>query len=184
MIFFLSDLVKKITYLDAIFWLRNAIANLSEKTGPNFFKKAGYKFNSQMDESDEDDSISLANLRNLVVRADCTDLSIVEYVNVDTGVLTEYETQFTTSTESNVQSTENDDDLLMEDENDEQNTTVSTINIQHFEAKNMLKQVKQFACDKGLITLLEKTMEYIDLIENHGLPKQTKQSSITDYFSK
>ncbi|XP_055308021.1 tigger transposable element-derived protein 6-like [Sitodiplosis mosellana] len=38
-----SDLVKGITFLDAIFWLKEAIESLNDKVVPNCFRKAGFQ---------------------------------------------------------------------------------------------------------------------------------------------
>lgn len=174
-----SDLVKNITFLDAIYWLSKAVESLSQNTVPNCFRKAGFTFNSEMESDDEEDIISLAELRRLMDQANFNDLTENEYLHVDAGVCTEDETQFTNSSENILEIDDEEDD-----ENSEQFAFEPMQIIQPQEVKNMLNQVKQFACGKGLHSLLEKTMECIHLVEDHVSSKQTKQSSITDFFSK
>lgn len=190
-----SDLVKGISYVDAICWLKESIDNLSEKTVPNCFRKAGFQLNDgavasaevpasgNVDISEED--IPLSELRALMTQAGFGDLPPEEFASFDDAVLTESDAIFSAierpSKENSADEAETENDV--DDENAEQNEN-KTVPIKHTEALDKLEEIKFFAYAKENPFLLDKIEECINLVQDDLIANKNKQSSITDFFSK
>lgn len=77
-----------------------------------------------------------------------------------------------------------DNEDKSDDENSEQNEAYSAIILKHSDVVNILCQVKDFACAKDNNLLLDKVMDCINVVQEDFLTKKTKQSTITQFFSK
>lgn len=178
-----SDLVKGITFLDAIFWLKESIESLTENVVPNCFRKAGFQLDCSADTSDGD--IDLSELRDLMEQAGFSDLSPDEFVHIDDIVLTESDKEFiaVNVTESNENETQNKSDEEVEDENNEQTEVDSATTIKYTEALDMLKEIRLLAYEKQNKCLIDKIADCINLVQEDLITNKNKQTSITDYFS-
>lgn len=181
-----SDLVKGVTYLDAISWLKESIDNLKEKVVPNCFRKAGFRFDESSDAgNDDEDDIPLSELRALMTHGDFNDLTVDEFVQLDDGVLTESDTEFTSNNPSNENSEDNSEtEDEIEDENSEQSDNTSVSSIKHTEALDMLKEVQLFAYTKDNSSLADKIADCMNLVQDDLIYSKKKQTSITDFFTK
>lgn len=184
-----SDLVKGITFLDAIFWLKDSIDSLTNKVVPNCFRKAGFQLDRDdaSDEVDEED-IPLSELRALMAQAGFCDLTADQFARFDDIVLTESETTFNPTGDSNDEN--NDDEAETEtateidDENAEQTDDNIVSTIKYAEALDMLKELRLFAYAKENTCLLDRVVECVNLVQDDLITKNKKQTSITDFFSK
>lgn len=182
----ISDLVKGVTFLDAISWLKESIESLKETVVPNCFRKAGFQFVDSTDaDYDEEDDIPLSELRALMAENDFNDLTVEEFVNIDDGVFTESDTEFTSidlNSEDKEDDTETEDDI--EDENSEQSDNSNVSSIKHAEALDMLKEIQVFAYSKDNSCLADKLSECMNLVQDDLICSKKKQTSITEFFAK
>lgn len=181
-----ADLVKGITFLDAIFWLKEAIKNLNTNVVPNCFRKAGFQLDQTENCSDDDDDdIPLSELRALMAQGDFDDLSVEEFVQLDNVVLTENDGAFNALDNRNSENCDDDEEENeIDDENSEQTEADSKSTVTHGQALDMLKEIKIFAHSKNNAFLFDKIVECINLVQDDLIANKTKQASITDFFTK
>lgn len=183
-----SDLIKDITVLDAIFWLKESVDNLTATVVPNCFRKAGFQLQQleNADDFDSEDNIPLAELRALMEQCGCDDLSAEEFVQHDNIVLTKSDTQFKSLSNENtdevevVEESDDDDD----NENAEQTDASCMSTINYATALDMLKDLRLFAYAKENNCLVDKIEECVNVVQEDLISNKTKQASITDFFPK
>lgn len=185
----ISELIKCVNCLDAIYWIKEAIDKMPRTVVPNCFRKAGFIFN-QNEVVQNDENELLSNLRAVmeqIKNANTTnafDMSVEDFICFDDIIMTEDEREFTMRKDdetqtSNLSDDDNDDDDPDDDARAENNTAVS-----HAEALKCLDRIKAYACKEGLELLLNKTAECANLIHDNVFTKQTKQTVMDDYFGK
>lgn len=103
-----SELVKGITFLDAIFWLKEAINSLSPNVVPNCFRKSGFQLNQPHFDSEDDNALS--DLRALMEQGGFDDLTTEEFVDFDNTVLTESDTEFNALSKPASENCDDDDE--------------------------------------------------------------------------
>lgn len=177
-----SELIKSVSCLDAIYWIKEAVDKMPNTVVPNCFRKAGFNFNQETLDDDDEENLPLSDLRALLEQIQIGnqqenfDMTVEEFIGFDDDVLTEADNQFELGT-----SNETEVDNLSDNDDDEIDFETP---ITHTEALMILDRIKAYACKEGLSSLLTKTAECANLIQDNVCTKKTKQTAIVDYFKK
>lgn len=150
---------------------------------PNCFRKAGF----QLDQPhfDSEDDIPLSDLRALMEQGGFDDLTPEEFVDFDNTVLTESDTEFNTLSNPTSENCDDDEEENeIDDENAEQTEANAIAPIKHTEVLDMFNEIRLFAHSKENTFLFDKVLECINCVQDDLIASKTKQSSITDFFTK
>lgn len=170
-----SDLVRCINCLDAIYWIKEAIEKMPGTVVPNCFRKAGFQLEQHDDCNSDDENVPLKELRIILERIDICDISVEEFISFDENVLTEDDTCFTANTNPK---TADDNDSDSEDD------AADKAKMSHTEVLMQIDRIKSYACNEGLESLYQKLNECSNVVQDAVYAKHTKQSTIEDFFAK
>lgn len=175
-----AALAKKISVLDAIYWLASAVNMVTPHCIDGSFRKAGFDFAVLGDADFEpEDEVPLSNLIHLL--RDC-DMWDHEYITYDNDMPTECDSVDELAIaalyiESNDSSSdENESDQLETDE------AVELPLLSNREMVSYAERMKETALKKGRTVLLNKLTEVLMQLDEESATNVRRQTIISDYF--
>lgn len=168
------DLSKKITVLDAIFWVKAAIKEIKKSTVSNCFKKCGFPISQ--DEEILVDVDSNEEIQNLINFSWGAHFLAGDYINIDQGLQTE-----TSSIDLSelVRQTRAEEDEISDEEVEEPR---GILTVSPTEIDKCFEKLRHYFLDNKDAHGLEKTANLQMHFENVQSQKRKKQKSITDYM--
>jgi len=179
-----SELLKKITVLDTIYWISRAWNSVDTSTIIKCFNKCGFDKVRQTppretDDDSDDDAVPILELvRRYAEEIYGTDIRKV--INADIPTCDNNEVDWDASATAILDSiTEVDSDSETEEvEVTDEAKVICTVE----EASDFLKKVQDFACDKGNTNLLNVMMEASAVLSEMVFASKTKQTQISDFL--
>ena len=171
-----TDLLKQISILDAIYWIKHAWDEVETSTIMKCFQKSGFVFSETEDnvvseDINDDIPLSLANMANELFGCDFSDL-----VEIEQSIPTCDESMDWDKPASELLS-ENE---TLTDESDETDQTVPVCTLN--EVEEYLEKLKVFALAKGQNQMLTNVMELTEMATSMRIQTSCQQKKISDFF--
>lgn len=181
-----TELCKTINVLDAVQWLASAVKSVSVNCVEGAFRKSGFEFPEDEENVVIADESELGNLAYLMRQANCTGLTISEYVSIDHEVYTECDAMdaIAIAEADVVMENESGNESEIESEGSDESQSQPREILKCTEMVSFFERLSETALAKRNTALLNKIAECVMLVEDEISKREPKQTSIADFFSK
>ena len=182
-----SELLKQITVLDAIYWVKNSWDEVESSTIVKCFAKCGFKFSDsenvdsevETPDIDEDIPLRLVSLANELFGCEFSELVEIEREIPTCDETMDWDRPVSELLQEHVHETETVSDNS-DDESCDSVEPVCSLN----EVEDFLDKLKGFALAKGQSSMLTNLMEISEMATSLRIETSCQQSKISDFFKK